>query len=381
MTESALVAPFPWYGGKRKVASKVWTRFGDTANYVEPFFGSGAVLLGRPHMPRTETVNDKDSNICNFYRALAWAPEEVTKWCDWPVNETDLHARHLWLLDQLETLTERLMADPMYFDAKIAGWWVWGQCIWIGGGWCSGKARRTSRQKPSLGNYGMGVHATQIKPPKAQRGGNVTGINATHLKVPKAERGGNSTGIHAKRPGLQKGTGVHRKRPRIDRGGRGIGAETWIRTPDCWAKGVHRKQQDLSEYMQALAIRLRRVRVCCGDFARVLTKPSTTCIGLTAVFLDPPYSTEAGRDNEIYAQEDLSVAHRAREWALEHGDDPLMRIALCGYEGEHEMPASWECLAWKGHGGTSRNNDNHLRERIWFSPHCLKVREGLFGGM
>jgi DNA adenine methylase len=53
-----LRAPFPWFGGKSRVADIVWDRFGDVANYVEPFFGSGAVLLARPHPPRIETVND-----------------------------------------------------------------------------------------------------------------------------------------------------------------------------------------------------------------------------------------------------------------------------------------------------------------------------------
>ena len=39
---AALRAPFPWFGGKRRVAPEVWERFGDVPNYVEPFFGSGA---------------------------------------------------------------------------------------------------------------------------------------------------------------------------------------------------------------------------------------------------------------------------------------------------------------------------------------------------
>lgn len=57
-----LSAPFPWFGGKSRVADLVWSRFGaDVPNYVEPFFGSGAVLLGRPGgAGSTETVNDKD---------------------------------------------------------------------------------------------------------------------------------------------------------------------------------------------------------------------------------------------------------------------------------------------------------------------------------
>ena len=42
---NAIAVPFPWFGGKRKVAAEVWSRFGTVANYVEPFFGSGAVLL------------------------------------------------------------------------------------------------------------------------------------------------------------------------------------------------------------------------------------------------------------------------------------------------------------------------------------------------
>jgi DNA adenine methylase len=52
-----------------------------------------------------------------------------------------------------------------------------------------------------------------------------------------------------------------------------------------------------------------------------------------------------------------------------------MRIALCGYQDEHEMPSSWEAVAWKaggGYGRTDRGRSNRERERIWFSPHCLK---------
>lgn len=45
-----LRAPFPYFGGKMRVASVVWDRFGDVPNYVEPFFGSGAILLARPHI-------------------------------------------------------------------------------------------------------------------------------------------------------------------------------------------------------------------------------------------------------------------------------------------------------------------------------------------
>ena len=48
--------PFPWFGGKSRAAHLVWERFGDLPNYVEPFFGSGAVLLNRPAPAGTETA-------------------------------------------------------------------------------------------------------------------------------------------------------------------------------------------------------------------------------------------------------------------------------------------------------------------------------------
>ena len=39
-------APFVWFGGKRRVAPEVWAALGDVPNYIEPFAGSLAVLLG-----------------------------------------------------------------------------------------------------------------------------------------------------------------------------------------------------------------------------------------------------------------------------------------------------------------------------------------------
>jgi site-specific DNA-adenine methylase len=44
---SSYQPPFPWFGGKSPVASRVWMALGDVANYVEPFCGSCAVLMLR----------------------------------------------------------------------------------------------------------------------------------------------------------------------------------------------------------------------------------------------------------------------------------------------------------------------------------------------
>src|SRR5271166_510185 len=135
-----LKAPFPYFGGKSRAAALVWPRFGAVRNYVEPFMGSAAMLLARPDgWTGTETVNDADGLLCNFWRALKADPEATAYHADWPVNENDLHARHAWLVGRRDSLQARLEGDPKYFDAKIAGWWVWGMACWIGGGFCSGK--------------------------------------------------------------------------------------------------------------------------------------------------------------------------------------------------------------------------------------------------
>ena len=128
--------------------------------------------------------------------------------------------------------------------------------------------------------------------------------------------------------------------------------------------------------MRELSDRLRRVRVCCGDWSRVCGPTPAAKLGLTGVFLDPPYADTAARTANLYTTDSLTVAHDVREWAIANGDNPLVRIALCGYEGEHDLPDRWDCWEWKAKGGYGSQGEgdgreNAKRERIWFSPHCL----------
>lgn len=338
----SLRAPFPWFGGKSRAAHLVWPRFGDVPNYIEPFAGSLAVLLGRPadFPPRVETVNDKDAYLSNFWRAVQADPDAVAHYADWPVNETDLHARHRWLVTRGRRLAIRCTRDPEYFNPKVAGWWVWGQCLWIGSGWC---ARPEWTGRTNAGRRSRGIHTDQYLQRPDMTGG----------------RGGGQ--------GVQSPT-LTRQMPRISAEGGSISGVL--------SDGV--ESIGLYEYIRALQVRLRRVRVCCGDWQRVLTKSVTTYIGVTGVLLDPPYS-HAERSICYSHDEDISGAVRA--WALEHGTDRKFRIALCGYEGEHEMPSSWACVPWTaggGYGRSVRGKANRHRERIWFSPHCLPVRRDLF---
>jgi hypothetical protein len=393
---SKLKAPFPWFGGKRRVAHIVWERFGNVPNYVEPFFGSGAVLLARPpEWPaKNETVNDLDCHIANFWRAVSADPELVAHHADWPVNEADLHARHQWLhtLEHHggpEAFRDRMHSEPDFHDAQVAGLWVWGISCWIGDAWCRvtpqkarphihrscgantqefrGDGTRLDRQRPNL--EPGGVHAKRPRLGNGERG--VQAISGAKKRPNVSSKGG--VGVHrrGKLPLLNNtGEGVHRpSRERPQLGGWPDQLGMGIHTKACWA---------LDNYMCALQARLRRVRVCCGEWHRILGPSPTFKIGMTAVFLDPPYG-DADRD-KVYGCDSRSLAGRVREWCVANGANEKMRIALCGYEGEHEEleDLGWSVVAWKaagGYGARNKKNKNAHRERIWFSPACLQPEE------
>jgi hypothetical protein len=359
-----LHAPWPWFGGKSRAAQLIWPLLGNVRNYIEPFFGSGAVLLARPHKPDIETGNDAYSFVVNFWRATAAEPEAVAEFCNWPVNEADLHARHRWLVysDESRALRERILIDPHCYDAKIAGWWCWGLCSWIGAGWCPvedvGDAEPIANKRPQLCN------------------GNTTHGPGVHGKV------------HGKKPRLTGGrTGD------LYYGGLGVHSELTQARPqiaDAWSNsgGVHGhdeavtcedRRQWLIGWFMKLRDRVNRVRFCCGDWRRVCNSQSSTVrLGLTGIFFDPPYSAEAGRNPGLYAHDSLTIAHDVRAYCLERGGDPQMRIVLAGYlgEGHEELEQyGWRRLPWPAAAGynarTEEGQERSQRERLWCSPHTL----------
>lgn len=140
-------------------------------------------------------------------------------------------------------------------------------------------------------------------------------------------------------------------------------------------------------YLRGLSDRLRLVRVACGDWTRVLTPSVTFRHGMTGILLDPPYGT--GEVDYSGGGNRTDIASDVRAWAIKNGDNPDLRIALCGYDGQFEMPGDWEVEEWSAAGGYSSTAEeetqgqlNRHRERVWFSPACIPVAQGsLFGAM
>lgn len=63
-------------GAKWGMAKEIVALMPPHRSYVEPFFGSGAVLFNKPPSA-IETVNDIDGDIVNFFTILREQPEEL----------------------------------------------------------------------------------------------------------------------------------------------------------------------------------------------------------------------------------------------------------------------------------------------------------------
>jgi hypothetical protein len=387
--QQTLKSPFPWTGGKSDIAGEVWARIGvHVDNVVEPFCGSSAWLLARPGGAHgTETINDLDGFVVNALRAIAYAPEETAEHCDWPVSEACLTSTHLWLKAQRPDLTARLFADPFYCDPLVAGKWLWGISSWIGDGWCVADG-------PWINVDGVLVDRRTI-------GADVEGVRRKMPQVSAADAGNrgheNLLGIHRYR------AGVPRKMPEVGARGvqdrpwpsiRGIQAKRYEGVPrqmpriaanpddhNAGRQGINQRRYEapsaLLTYFHALSDRLRRVRFLCGDWRRAVKDSVTVNHGTTGLFLDSPYPQA---EHSMLYHGDNDIWWDVARWAVEHGEDPRLRIAVCGYASkstEAVFPETWERYYWQARGGYSnqskdgRGRANAKRETIWFSPHCI----------
>ena len=331
----SMAAPFPYFGGKRRAAPRIWRVLGDPSGYIEPFAGSAAVLLARPSFKgrRVETLNDADGWLVNTWRAIQLSPDAVAAAAWGPVAEIDYHARLAWLQERrTPDLVAWLEGDPEAHDAKAAGWWLYVLACGIGDPFGPGPWRVVDGHLRKVGDAGQGVNR-----------------ELPHLG--------------------DAGQGVNRELPHLGDAGQGVNREL----PHLGDAG----QGQLRAYMQALADRLHRVRITCGSWERVV-KPSVTRSGTggdgsRAVFLDPPYATSG----DLYAHAGGDVAVAVREWCM--AAPRQLRIILCGYDDEHDalLAHGWTVTEGKAGGGAgySVNPTNGRRERLWLSPACIGTEQ------
>ena len=325
---SRLKAPFPYYGGKGRYAKEVWERLGPLDVYSEPFSGSLAMLLANPHAtPQRETACDTNGFICNFYRAIRDDPEKVAYHADYPSIHQDLYARHTWLRRWGAEQGQKLREDPDWYDAKAAGWWVWGASLWIGGEWCLVDHDR----RPVGGFPGQGI-SQQV--PRLRR----------DYRPHGDDRGG--------------GIGVSRQRCSI------VGS-----SPD-----------RLIPWFQQIADRLASVIILNRDWTAAVT-PASMCNTpsmqrkqrqpMRGVFIDPPYRVRNRK--KTYYESDRNgtsddIAEASYEWAIEHGE--RYRIAYaCGVD-DFPCPEGWTQSKPKTLNNNSRQK---FQDVIFFSPACLPV--------
>ena len=321
MSERVLRAPFPYFGGKRDVAQLVWQRLGRVKQYIEPFCGSAAVLLGAPEPASLEVVCDLNGFIANFWRAVRYQAEAVAVEADYPVSHIDLGARHVWLMSQRDRVGEALQDPEWPGDARVAGWWLWGQCCWIGSGWCEWLG-----QVPHAGNAGRGVQALGQVPHASDAGMGVQALG----QVPHASDAGMGRLLTS------------------------AGRTSW-------------------RWLRALTERLERVRVVHGAWDRCLNNHYGG--ESTAVFLDPPYRAYEG----LYGAE--PVADAVEAWAAANAS---LRVAVCGHRGDYPRldGAGFRCVPWTRKRLTYSGSETTDLEAIWFSPACIDPAEirqmGLF---
>ena len=373
MTETLRInpakTPWPFAGGKADAAELVWRLLGDVPHYVEPFAGSLAVLLRRPHPANrtyySETVNDADGLVVNFWRALAADPDAVAEAASWPVTEADKHARSCevlaWAADGDNVV--HLMGESGFCDARIAGLWAWCVSVTIGtfgsgGPWWPDEAGRLRRWQPG-----------EPRPGGVSR-------ELPHLT---------SDGQGVARPQLRE-PGVSRELPHLGDNGQGVNhaatREPGVADDDLFHPIV---MPQLRLWLRHLAARLRHVRVLNGDWSRAvgtgasLTLPVRQGKGPVGIFLDPPYAN-AGRADGAYRgdHDNGDIAADAARWAVDAGTDPRRRIVAAGYADDavHGIytAAGWSAHDWHTDGWLTGGygNQSH-RERLYASPHCLPL--------
>ena len=328
-----LTAPYPYFGGKSKIAAEIWGRLDPKTLdcYVEPCMGSAATYLVRPQpWVGREILNDYDSLLVNAWRSIHRNPDKVAEiCCGMMIAESELHDVHSHLTRKRDQMRVSVEGDPLWHDVSLGAWWLWGICMKLGGGFCSGEGPW----------YVIDDKLVCLEKDDPRRDGN----------------------------------GITRSVPCVGN------------------RGVLRQDLDyLKSWMRALSYRMRNTLVLNGDWSRAVTQ-AMTGTGKIGIMFDPPYGAEADFNGTLYTNQDADISTKIKAWCIQHTDPAwcrankdsnIYRIAYCGYspEGDSLVEHGWKAMPWSAQGGYGNQGQanekkedklgNRHREMVYFSPVC-----------
>lgn len=124
--------PLTYYGGKQLLAAEIVKLMPPHRVYLEPFAGGAAVLFHKPRCER-ETLNDLDSQIVRFWRALRERPDELaTAVAATPYSREEWRRSREPAEDDVEAARRLLVNIDQSFSRSRGSWSV--PCIGDGRG-------------------------------------------------------------------------------------------------------------------------------------------------------------------------------------------------------------------------------------------------------
>jgi len=110
----------PWFGGKKHLSTRIITRIEATPHtcYGEPFCGMGGVFLRRTSKPKSEILNDANSEIVNLFRVMRDHGAELARQFDLCIASRAEYAR--LLATPPETLTDIRRAARFAYIQRLS---------------------------------------------------------------------------------------------------------------------------------------------------------------------------------------------------------------------------------------------------------------------
>ena len=114
---STTKTPITYYGGKQNMAKHILPLIPQHENYIEPFFGGGAIFFAKPPS-KVEVINDINHKLINFYKVMKYDFDELQNLVDETFHSRAQHK-------ESDTLYKNEQSPDQ--DPVLAAWSVWVQ--------------------------------------------------------------------------------------------------------------------------------------------------------------------------------------------------------------------------------------------------------------